>query len=140
MLADIVVNAPQTIFYQRPKSVDGLGMGITNDVDALAVIDSAVLIAARPKTLVGTEIVSKDERLGQNVFLGESDQRIGFHIRRDKRPHFALALDHFDDGDFVRFAGRRPTALSAAHLLGSEIALIHLDSTVESTNGAGLLG
>src|ERR1019366_7587284 len=131
-----MVNAPQPIFYKRPKPFDGVCMHFANHIDLFAVIDSAVLVAPRIEAVVGRKVVRKDNGLRQNVLFNQPKQRIGLNVSRDHGAHFALALNHADNGCLaVPITDHRATRVAFA--LTTEESLIHLDSTIESANRPG---
>lgn len=62
MASHIVIDTAQPVLYERPESLNCIGVDVANNVHLLAVIDSAVLPAASAESLIGRVIVGEHNR------------------------------------------------------------------------------
>lgn len=138
MTSYVVVHPSDSGFDEHPKPLNGIGMAVTDNVDLLAVVDSAMLFKPRSKTAVGTEIIGKQGGFWQDVLFGNSNQRIEFDIRCDYSADFAPALNHSHYGGPLSVSGHGATDPTLAP--SAEVGLVHLDLLILATQRAGLLG
>ena len=94
MASDVVVHTPQAIFYQRPESLNRIRMYVANDVDAFAMVDSAVGVASCSESVVGAVIIGEHGGPWKDVLFDKAAQRIGFRVTGDEGADLALALNH----------------------------------------------
>src|ERR1019366_6796404 len=130
----IVVYTPDSGFKEHPKSLNGVCVAVSRNVDALAVIDSLMRVAASVKPLIGAIVICKDNGFRQDVLFNKPSERVRLRVRSNESANFAFALNHSHHSNLCGILGRRATALSAAHVLRPEIAFVHFDSAVESAN------
>lgn len=103
-------------------------MGITSDVNFLAVIDALVLIAASIKPVVGSEFIGKNDGFWQDMFFDESAQCVLLNVCGDKGSHVAFALSQADDGSFI------VRASDIAFVLAAEIGFVNFDFAIPAAH------
>src|ERR1035438_3495670 len=123
-----MINAPYPGFDQKPEPFDCVRMNIPVHIHLLAVVDALMRVPACAQTVVGLEIVGKDHRAGQDVFLDQSSQRVGLHIGGDEGANLSFTLDHTHDWSFL--SATSPRAFAPA----SVVRLVHFNLATESAN------
>ena len=128
-----MIDATDTALDQGPESLNRVRMYVPIYVHPLTMVDAMVCVTPRVKPVVGLEIIGKDHRSRQYVFLDKSAQCVSFNIGGDECANLSLALNHANDGSLVGSASA--CSLGAAPV----VRLIHFDLAVESAQRAALV-
>src|SRR5437870_5740382 len=97
-----MVNAPDSTLDQTPESFDCIGVNVPINVDLLAVIDSAMRVAACADPVVRTEVIGEHHRAGQDMLFNQPTQCVRFNIGGNEGANLPLALDHSDYRSLAR--------------------------------------
>jgi hypothetical protein len=128
-LANRMINAPQTVLYQTPKSLKGIRMDVANDVDLGDVIDAAVIVLSVSDALdsiIGNELVGKHGTLGKNMFPSDTEQGAALYVISDQCFDSAPAFDYSNDGSLCSVSGHRTP--SAPFSPPAHVSFIHFDA------------
>ncbi len=117
---------------KTPETFDGIRVNLADDIDALAMVDSLMLVSPSIKPVVGAKGISEDGGFREYMFLDESAQCVRFHVGRNEGANLPLALNHTDNRSFLGSASAR--SLGPAPV----VRLIHFDFATESANRPAL--
>ena len=130
--ANRMIDATNSGFHERPEAFNCVRVNLADHVDALAMIDSLMLVSASVKPVVGAEGIGKHSGLREHMFFDESTQGVGFNIGCDEGPNLPFTLDHTDYRSFLG------SASACSFGTAPVIRFVHFDLATESANRPAL--
>ena len=128
MTTDVMVNSPNPALYEAPEAFDGVGVRVAHNIDFLTVLDAPMPVAVDvvSKIVIDRVVVSKDHRVGQDVFFDNAHNGVLLNVLRGVGPDAALPLDNADYGSLFPVAASGATAIPAP--ASADISFVNLNS------------
>lgn len=123
-----MIHTAQTVFDQRPESLNAIRVLVANDINLLRVMNAPMIVTKRIEATIRRMLVRVHDRAWQHSFLNERLKGVGVHVRNNSGDHVALTLNGSgNDGLVFASATSLPTAASVT----ANVSLVNLYATAQ---------